>query len=377
MNFEAIRPYYDSEVNKALIDCINDPMMLALLDYTFPEKDVDFYKLKLNEVHSIYDFHKNIIYPALKRVLEETTESLTTSGFDDLDKNTSYLYISNHRDIVLDTSLTNLILLEKEMRMTASAIGDNLVNNDFLLTFSRVNRNFLVHRSLPPREMLAKAKELSSYIHYLLNNKNSIWLAQREGRTKDGNDTTHPGVIKMLSMAKPEDVHICDYLLSLKIIPLSISYEYDPTDYMKMPAILAALNGKKYTKTKNEDFNNILKGVLGYKKRVHISCGKEQKEFITDLKKQGLPDKAVVRAFAQRLTDEVQKNYKLHSTNYIAYDIINNSRVNNDKYTNEEYNAFLKRMDKKLENNEAQMRNNFLLMYANPVVNKINLLAHA
>lgn len=376
MNYEDIRPYHDKEVNKALLACLNDPMMLALLDYAFPKEDITSYPMIIGEIHSIYDFHKKVIYPALKRVLNETTESLTTSGFDSLDKDTTYLYISNHRDIVLDTSLTNLILLEKEMKMTASAIGDNLVNNEFLLTFSRVNRNFLVHRSLPPREMLAKAKELSSYIHYLLSD-NSIWLAQREGRTKDGNDTTHPGVIKMLSMAKPEAVNICDYLLSLNIIPLSISYEYDPTDYMKMPAVLAALNGKKYKKTKNEDFNNILKGVLGYKKRVHISCGKEQTEFIQELKNQNLPDKAVIRAFAQNLTNEVQKNYKLHSTNYIAYDLYHNSSTYKKEYTIEEYKIFIERMNKKLAEGDKILKTNFLLMYANPVLNKQKLISHA
>lgn len=377
MNYEDIRPYHDTEVNEALVKNLKHPMMLALLDYAFPNKDLAFYENQVSNVHSIYDFHKNIVAVALKRVMKETTESVTTSGFDSLDKDSSYLYISNHRDIVLDTSLTNIILLEKEMRMTASAIGDNLVPTDFLLAFSKLNRNFLVHRSLPPREMLTKSKELSAYIKHLMDHKHSIWLAQREGRTKDGNDETQVGVIKMISMAKPRDMHICDYLISLNIVPLAISYEYDPTDYMKMPAILAVINGKKYVKTKNEDFNNILKGVLGYKKNVHISCGEKLDTFINELRGQELNDKAIIRAFAQKLSMEIRKNYKLHATNYIAYDIVKETEMFRDKYSQEEYDIFIQRMEKNIESKDEILRNSFLLMYANPVINKMEIEQNA
>jgi hypothetical protein len=377
MTYENIRPYHDNEVNEALNRLIKDPMMMALFDYAFPEKDIAFYKEKIATVHSTYDFHKYIIYPALKRVLDETAEELSTSGFDKLKKDEAYLYISNHRDIVLDTTLTNLVLLLNDMRMTASAIGDNLVPTDFLLGFAKVNRNFLVHRSLPPREMLAKSKELSSYIRHLMEKRNSIWLAQKEGRTKDGNDNTHPGVLKMLSMAKPKDVHLCDYFISLNIVPLSISYEYDPTDYMKMPAILAGLNGIKYQKTKNEDFNNILKGVLGYKKNIHLSCGLTMDEYLLKLKSENLSDNATIKTFAQKITEEIQKNYVLHETNYIAYDLLHESSVYKEKYSEEALEHFKKRMETSIDVNDKVLFKNFLLMYANPVVNKFKLMDYA
>lgn len=375
--YEGIRPYHDNEVNEALQKLINEPMMIALFDYAFPEKNMSFYNEKINTVHSIYDFHKNIIYPALQRVLKESSAAFTTSGFENLDKNQSYLFISNHRDIVLDTSLTNLVLLEQDLRMTASAIGDNLVPTDFLLNFSKINRNFLVHRSLSPREMLMKSKELSSYIQFLLQEKNSIWLAQKEGRTKNGDDKTQPGILKMLTMSKPKDMDVCDYLQSLHIVPLSISYEYDPTDYMKMPAILAGLNGVKYTKTKNEDFNNILKGVLGYKKNIHIAVGSSLNNFLKDLKKKNLPDNATLRAFAQKLTEEIQASYQLHATNYIAYDLLHQTEEYSDKYTNEELDVFKMRMEKSIELSDEVVVENFLLMYANPVVNKFKLMKYA
>lgn len=372
MKYESIRPYHDNEVNQALLRNAKHPMMLALLDYAFPEKNEAYYLEKLQNVHSTYSFHKDIVYPALKRVLKETTESLTTRGFKDLDKDKPYLYISNHRDIVLDTSLTNLILLEKDMQMMASAIGDNLVGTDFLMDFAKINRNFLVSRSLPPREMLEKSKELSEFIRHLLDRKHSVWVAQREGRTKDGNDTTHPGVIKMLAMARPKTVNVYDYLIDLNIVPVTISYEYDPTDYMKMPAILAALNGKKYTKTKNEDFNNIMKGVLGYKKNVHITCGQPLKDYLMELKKADVPANKGIRAFAQKITNCIQQQYKLHPTNYIAYDMYKGNTAFSENYTPEEYKNFEIRMEKSLGGADEILRTNFLLMYANPVINILN-----
>jgi len=369
MLYDSIRPYHDHEVNNAILSIADNPMLIAMLDYAFPGKDMSFYQAKLENVHSTYQFHKNIVYPALKRVLAETTEALTSSGFDELDPHSSYLYISNHRDIVLDTSLANLILLEKDMRMMASAIGDNLVHTDFLMTFAKINRNFLVNRSLPPREMLAKSKELSGYIKHLLDVKNSVWVAQREGRTKDGNDTTHPGVVKMFAMGRPEGVNVYDYLISLNIVPLTISYEYDPTDYMKMPAVLAELNGKKYTKTKNEDFNNIMKGVLGFKKNVHIACGKPMKDFLLELKERNVPANKGIRAFAQKITSIIQQQYKLHATNYIAYDIYTEQKRFVKNYSKEEYELFSTQMSKKVAITNEQERNSFLLMYANPVIN--------
>ncbi len=377
MNFDTIRPYHDQEVNSALTDLINHSMMKALFDYAFPGKDINFYNDKIKEIHSIYDFHSKVIYPALSRVIKETANELGSFGFEQLDQTTSYLYISNHRDIVLDTSITNLVLLENKLRMTASAIGDNLVGTPFLHKFSKINRNFLVHRSLSPRDMLIKSKELSAYIPHLMKNGNSIWLAQKEGRTKDGNDQTNPGILKMLSLNKPKEMHLCDYFKTLNIIPLSISYEYDPTDYMKMPAVLAALNGVKYKKTKNEDFNNILKGVLGYKKDIHLVCGTNLDDYLDELKEKDLSVNLTIKAFAQKVTEQIQINYQLHETNYIAFDILNNTEASKAHYTEDAVKIFIKRMAKSIDIKDAELVKNFLLMYANPVINKLKIQSYA
>ena len=159
--FDSIRPYYDAEVNEAIHSAVNHPMMKAIMNFTFPELDDEIWKEQLKRTHSIRDFQCNFIYKALKKVLEKSSDGLSTSGFDALEKNTSYLFISNHRDIILDTSLLNACLFEHGLVMTASAIGDNLVKRDFMNTLAKLNRNFLVQRGLTPREMLESSKLLS------------------------------------------------------------------------------------------------------------------------------------------------------------------------------------------------------------------------
>ena len=240
--FDTIRPFYDVEVNEALCKVADHPMMKAMMSFTFPELEDKVWIEQLKRTHSIRDFQCNFIYKAVMKVLENSSEGLTTSGFEKLDKHTPYLFISNHRDIILDTSLLNTCLFENGLVMTASAIGDNLVKKTFLHILSKLNRNFLVQRGLSPRELLQSSKLMSEYIGQLILRENrSVWIAQREGRTKDGNDATHPGVLKMLSMASDEE-NLMEYFKKLKIVPVSISYEYDPTDALKMPQLMAEAN---------------------------------------------------------------------------------------------------------------------------------------
>ena len=200
--FDAIRPFYDHEVNQALRSISRDPMLFGIMRFAFPNKSDAEWQQHLASIDNTHAFQGEIVATILERVLAESSEGLTTSGFDKLDKQTPYLFISNHRDILLDTSLINLTLFKQHLILTASAIGDNLLKQPFLYTLSRINRNFIVQRGLPPRELLQSSRLMSEYIHQLITKENrSVWLAQREGRTKDGNDATHSGILKMLSMA--------------------------------------------------------------------------------------------------------------------------------------------------------------------------------
>jgi hypothetical protein len=255
--------------------------------------------------------------------------------------------------------------------MTASAIGDNLVKKSFLKILAKLNRNFLVLRGLSPREMLQSSKLLSEYIGQLLMHENrSVWIAQREGRTKDGNDATNPGVLKMLGMGSDEN-NVMDYFKKMKIVPVSISYEYDPTDVLKMPQLMAEANNEVYIKEKNEDFQNIISGVLGQKKRIHIHIGKViDSEIDIIVANEGNANKQVL-ALAQTIDHAVLSNYKLWPTNFIAFDILNKSTQYAHLYTDDEKALFMRRLEMRIDHDNPQMLEGFLAMYANPVVNKL------
>ena len=368
--FDAIRPFYDTEVNKAICNSVNHPMLKAIMNFTFPNVEDDVWKQQLRKTHSIRDFQCNFIYQAIQKVLEKSSEGLSTSGFDTLEKNTSYLFISNHRDIILDTSLLNTCLFENGLVMTSSAIGDNLVQKDFMNTLAKLNRNFLVQRGLSPRELLQSSKLLSEYIGQLLLRENrSVWIAQREGRTKDGNDATHSGVLKMLGMGSDEK-NLMDYFKKLKIVPVSISYEYDPTDALKMPQLMAEANDEIYIKDKNEDFVNLLSGVMGQKKRIHIHVGSVLNTELDLISSENDNANKQIQALTQVIDDSIIQSYKLWSTNYIAFDILYKTNKYSDKYTEDEKSLFERRLEMKIDCKNEIMLEGFLNMYANPVVNK-------
>ena len=374
--FDAIRPFYDTEVNEGIRSSINHPMMKALMNFTFPEMEDEVWKEQLKKTHSIRDFQCNFIYESVQEVLKKTSDGLTTSGFEKLQKNTSYLFISNHRDIILDTSLLNVCLFEHGLVMTASAIGDNLVKKAFLLTLSKLNRNFLVQRGLPPRELLQSSKLMAEYINHLLCRENrSVWIAQREGRTKDGNDATHPGVLKMLAMGSDES-KLMDYFKKIKIVPVSISYEYDPTDALKMPQLMAERNDEIYIKEKNEDFITLLSGIMGQKKRIHIHVGDVLNSELDEISAENDNSNKQIQALAQTIDDSILQSYKLWPTNFIAYDLLHKTNKYAGHYTENEKSLFERRLEMKIDVHNEMMVNSFLSMYANPVINKFKY-AHA
>ncbi|RZJ35622.1 MAG: 1-acyl-sn-glycerol-3-phosphate acyltransferase [Flavobacterium sp.] len=369
--FDNIRPYYDSEINDAIRTVVNHPMMKALMNFTFPDVDDEVWKEQLKRTHSIRDFQCNFIYQSVQKVLQRSSEGLTTSGFEKLEKNTSYLFISNHRDIILDTSLLNASLFEHGLVMTASAIGNNLVKKSFLLTLSKLNRNFLVQRGLSPRELLQSSKLMSEYISHLLQRENrSVWIAQREGRTKDGNDATHQGVLKMLAMASDEK-NLMDYFRKVKIVPVSISYEYDPTDALKMPQLLAVANQEEYIKEKNEDFITLMSGIMGQKKRIHIHVGDVLDQELVAIAEGHENNNKQIQALAQAIDDSILTSYKLWPTNYIAYDLLNKSNTYSSHYTENEKSLFERRLELRIDEDNPVALCGFLSMYANPVANKL------
>jgi 1-acyl-sn-glycerol-3-phosphate acyltransferase len=368
--FDSIRPFYDSEVNKALKEVAAHPMMKAIMNFTFPDQPDEEWTEQLLKTHSIRDFQINFIYHSVRKVLDISSDGLTTSGFEQLQPNTAYLFISNHRDIILDTSLLNATLYEHGLLMTTSAIGDNLVKKPFLRTLSKLTRNFIVHRGLSNKAMLAYSTLNSEFIREAIFSQNrSVWIAQREGRTKDGMDLTQKGVLKMLSKAC-HSMTLEEYFLKLKIVPVSISYENDPTDVLKMPELLAKAREETYVKQKNEDFRTLVSGIMGQKKRIHISVGKVLDEEITTIFEKETSVNKQLQALVEALDRVIVQNYRLWPTNYIALDLLNQSNEHRGHYSVEEKEEFQARIRKGVEmDNEVAVRN-FLSMYANPVIHK-------
>ena len=349
-------------------------MVKALLQFTFPEMQFSDIEAIVHDCYSIADFQQRVIYLSVEKVLEKTSEGLSDNGFKDLDPSDSYFYISNHRDIILDTCLINYTLHNHDLVMTASAIGDNLVQKPFLMALSRLNRNFLVLRNQSPREMLKSSMKLSQYIsHLLLEEKRSVWMAQREGRTKDGNDFTQQGVLKMLGMGKG-DLDMLDYFEKLKIVPVAISYEFDPTDMLKMPEVLAKRMKEEYKKSANEDFNSIMQGAMGQKGRIQLNAGEPlSKADFDEIRKKNLSVNDQLKEVSNLIDNEIYRNYKLWPANYIAYDLLKNEERFEEHYTEKEKRQFDRRINRRVDVKNPLALNSYLLMYANPVINKMSL----
>lgn len=370
--FKSIRPYHDSEVSEVLDQFKTHDLMQAMLLYGFPELTVQERMEKLLACQSVVDFQTKIMYQVVKKAIGRTMQDFTTDGFEHLRPEKSYLFISNHRDIILDTSLLNVALHDHHLRMTASAIGDNLVRKKFLKALAMLNRNFIIHRGLPLRESLERSGIVSEYIYYsITQNNRSVWIAQREGRTKNGDDRTQQGVLKMLTLATPSGITPLQYLKKLSVVPMAVSYEFDPTDMMKMPAIMAQHYGVEYIKSKKEDFENIIQGLVGQKGRVHVSVSKPLDEELDAIESENAHINKQLQAVAELLDERIHKQFRLFPTNYIAYDMLNQTALHADQYSEKELRQFERRLSNRNKSGDEISKEKFLEMYANPVKNKM------
>lgn len=373
--FDSIRPFYDVEANAAIRKIVDDPMLEAMMSFTFPNDTKEHWKDLMVHTHSLRDFQVNFIYPGVQKVIEKSSDGLSTGGFEQLQPNTAYLFISNHRDIILDTSLLNSCLYENSLILTTSAIGDNLIQKPFLHTLSRLNRNFAIKRGLQGRALLESSQMASAYIKKsLLAENRSVWTAQREGRTKDGNDATHRGVLKMLTLSE-EGTNPFGYFEKIKVVPISISYEYDPTDVLKMPEWLAKSRDEKYIKSENEDFMNLLRGIMGTKKRIHLQVNGLLDKEIQEISKMEISQPDKLSKLAETVDQKIWTGYKLWPSNYIAHDLLYGDCEYVDFYSEEERKSFEKRMNEKVNMKNEFLVKSFLAMYANPVNNQKAALA--
>ncbi|MDR1894155.1 MAG: 1-acyl-sn-glycerol-3-phosphate acyltransferase [Spirochaetales bacterium] len=388
-DFEDIRPYTEEEYpvvikrivsSKHLLDGIRKlkfPHAPGFLKFPLNFFIKRFIKKQLRDVHSRLEFQKKFVIGVLMNwVITKTTQGLSFSGAGDLKKDEAYLYITNHRDIVLDVAFLSCVLDRMGFSTLEIAIGDNLMSNQFVEDLIRINRSFIVKRNLPPREQITASVKLSAYINDTLSRGNSVWIAQREGRAKDGDDLTNPAVIKMIYLSRRKSgISFQEFINGLNIIPVAISYEFDPLDNLKAWEIHHKESRGSHKKRSNEDLVSMFYGITGKKGRVHLSFGSPLRgDFENE------------RAVAQALDDFILNNYKLWPSAYIAWDELLTRFPEDDlpeglprnlrfpgEYTPEEKKAFLKRF-KYLKPGVARLA---LLTYARPLLKKLSPSAAA
>ena len=271
-DFDKLRPYYDYEINAALKRMTASSVFPPIVNFLFPEKKIDEVKELLNNINTVYDFQTKFMHKVVRGIVEKTSAGLTFDGFENLDPNTPYLFIANHRDIVLDSAILQILLVEHKLPTSEITFGDNLMSSDFVVDFGKSNRMFIVYRGGSRAEILNNSKLLSSYIrHAITKKKNSVWIAQRNGRTKDGLDKTEDALLKMLRISSDND--FVDNFSALNIVPLTISYEYEPCGIHKVKELVASQNAN-YIKAPDEDFKSIITGITQKKGKIHLSAGK-------------------------------------------------------------------------------------------------------
>ena len=346
-----------------------------LIGTVFPDVPMELVKNQLREINTIKEFQEKIIYKAVLGILSTTSSGLSHSGAEKLNSESSHLFISNHRDIILDPCLLNTIIFEQGLETAEVAIGDNLLETPWVKDLARLNKSFIVKRNLSVRELINSSKLLSKYISETIIKKNhSVWIAQREGRAKDGNDRTQPGLLNMVGMSAPNTLK--EHFMNLGILPVSISYEHDPCDVDKVRSLYALKFFGGYTKEKNEDNLAMRKGILGFKGKIHFHFGDSIRDEIAALP-DDLHKNELIQQIGLLLDRQIIGNYKIQKSNHIAYDLLHKiSNEDNSGYTSQDKQEFIEDIDSKIATmagEERELRSIFLEMYARPYQNILDL----
>lgn len=333
-DFEPMRPFRDDEIPAVMRRICNDVHFPLIAKWVYPEKNAEEVKDILYEFTDIRDFQVETMRRVNERILNTTTDGLTCDGFDNLDKDKRYLFISNHRDIMLDACFLQYLLWQNGHETSEITFGSNLMGLQIVDDIGRANKMFKVERAGSMREFYKSSLLLSKYIrHTICEKKQSIWIAQRNGRTKDGIDRTEPGLIKML-MLSGEKGKFKQSLLDLDIVPMSVSYEWEPCDFLKAKELYESKD-KRYIKKPGEDLNSILTGILQPKGRVHIHLGKPIGiEDLASIKDDDQP--ALMQTTSRILDERIRRGYKLWPNNHAAYDILHEKTGMSAHYTMEE-----------------------------------------
>lgn len=372
--FESICPYSDEEAAKALAQVARHPAVPVISKTLFPEEKASFLADTLRSIGSIDEFQSVVMSKAVDWCIDNTMHNFSYDGISHLQSiDGKYLLMSNHRDIIVDPAITQYVLFRNGLPMSEICVGDNLLSNKVVENLLRSNRMIKVIRGISARELYLSSQLLSKYIRQTITSgKSSVWIAQRQGRTKNGVDITEQGLLKMIDMSGTGTFK--DNFLELNIVPLSISYEYEPCDIRKARELLISRT-QKYVKGPKEDVHSIVTGIRQRKGNVHLNIGTPLTE--EEIERASYCDNKNDRYQAIRHAVDIRvvEGYKLWKTNYIAYDIVNGTTKYSDFYAPEdveEFKAYTEHKLRKVERrlNKEDLRDIFLRIYAGPVETK-------
>ncbi|MCM1222469.1 MAG: hypothetical protein NC548_49175 [Lachnospiraceae bacterium] len=378
--FEDIAPYDDSMFKEKIKSLVRESGFENAVKYVMPNVDYPALVNQLLSVENQKDFQYNVMGQVLESLEKATTSGIKLHGLENISEDESYTFITNHRDIVLDASFLNLGFIRAGYPITQIAIGNNLLIYEWITDLVKLNRSIIVKRDVKMARALEAAKQLSGYIHYTINQLHeSVWIAQREGRAKDSNDLTQESLIKMISLAG--DGSVKENILSAHLCPVSISYEYDPNDYLKAREFLLKQRDPQFKKSQHDDLFSMETGILKHKGRVTFRIGGCINDDLEACTSENRAE--IVRETCRLIDNKIHAGYEIYQCNYIAYDEINEGQRFADKYTADDERHFNEYVESQLDKvqdigaisqEERQyMRHMMLTMYANPLKNKLQV----
>lgn len=375
--FDPIRPFEPDELPDVFDRLLHNEQFSSVLAYFYPDVPKEALAAKMHACKDNLDFQKTFCYGFLVQLLAQLSKGCDID-IASLDTDSRYTFISNHRDIVLDSALLDKLLIDAGFNTTCEiAIGDNLLKLPWVKDLVRVNKSFIVERALSMREMLMASKRLSEYMHFVIAEKNdNVWIAQREGRAKDSNDRTQEAILKMMVMGG--EGSIIDRLKQLHLVPLAISYEYDPCDYLKAAELQARRDNPCWQKGPMDDVTSMQTGIMGYKGHIHYQCADCIDSYL-DTIPADTPKTELFRLIADHIDRQIFAGYRLYPNNYVALDLLHGDSAHADHYTAEDkaqFEAYLKGQLDKIEmegKDDAYLREQMLKMYANPAINQMGL----
>ena len=375
-DFDAIRPFEPEELPAAYDRLVANPQFRAVVGMLYPQVPFEALEKKMRACNTSMEFQLAFCYDFLEMLMAKASLGMDIN-VDAIDVSKRFTFVSNHRDIVLDSALLDKLLVDAGFKTTCEiAIGDNLLSLPWVKDLVRINKSFIVERSLQPREMLLASKRLSEYMHFVIQEKNdNVWIAQREGRAKDSDDRTQPAILKMMAMGGTGTPS--ERLQQLHIVPLSISYEFDPCDFLKAREFQLRRDNQEWKKGKNDDVVSMQTGIMGFKGHVHYHCAPCIDEYLQQLPAD-TPKTEFFDIVAAHIDSEIHRNYRLYPSNYIAADMLDGtSFAKEGKYTEadrQQFEAYLQGQLNKIDLADKDipfLRERMLTMYANPLRNKM------